>query len=36
MSRNEGGSITIEAAHYLVATGSAPWAPPMPGLAEAG
>lgn len=36
MSRNEGGSITIEAAHYLVATGSAPWAPPIPGLAEAG
>jgi mercuric reductase len=26
----------IRAGHYLVATGSAPWAPPIPGLAEAG
>ena len=25
---------TIQAAHYLVATGSAPWAPPIDGLAE--
>ncbi|MDA8319160.1 MAG: mercury(II) reductase [Actinomycetota bacterium] len=33
---NDGGSRRIEAAHYLVATGSAPWAPPVPGLEEAG
>ena len=26
----------IRAARYLVATGSSPWAPPIPGLAEAG
>ena len=26
----------IEAAHYLVATGAAPWVPPVPGLDEAG
>jgi mercuric reductase len=26
----------IEAAHYLVAAGASPWAPPVPGLAEAG
>lgn len=26
----------IEAEHYLVATGSAPWLPPVPGLAESG
>jgi mercuric reductase len=31
-----GGATTVEAAHYLVATGSAPWAPPIPGLAQAG
>ncbi|KRE60525.1 mercuric reductase [Arthrobacter sp. Soil736] len=32
-----GGAVTmIEAGHYLVATGSAPWAPPVPGLAETG
>ncbi|ABK05635.1 mercuric reductase (plasmid) [Arthrobacter sp. FB24] len=32
-----GGAVeTIEAAHYLVATGSTPWAPPVPGLAETG
>jgi mercuric reductase len=36
VSRTEGGNVTIEAAHYLVATGSAPWIPPVPGLAEAG
>ncbi|EHY87501.1 mercury(II) reductase [Saccharomonospora azurea] len=33
---NDGGSRRIEAAHYLVATGSAPWAPPVDGLDEAG
>ena len=27
---------TVRAAHYLVATGSRPWAPPVPGLQEAG
>ncbi|WP_026930113.1 mercury(II) reductase [Glycomyces tenuis] len=29
-----GGTQTVEAAHYLVATGASPWAPPIPGLAE--
>src|ERR1700733_15667286 len=33
---NEGGTQLIEAAHYLVATGSAPWIPPLAGLADAG
>ena len=33
---NDGGSTTIEARHYLAATGSAPWVPPVPGLDEAG
>ncbi len=33
---NDGGATTIEAAHYLVATGAAPWIPPVPGLARAG
>jgi len=33
---NDGGAATIEAAHYLVATGSAPQIPPITGLAEAG
>lgn len=32
----EGGRRRIEAAHYLVATGSAPWAPPIDGLDQAG
>ncbi|MDA8369954.1 MAG: mercury(II) reductase [Nocardiopsaceae bacterium] len=31
-----GGSRHIEAEHYVVATGSAPWAPPIDGLAETG
>ncbi|MGH4017068.1 MAG: mercury(II) reductase [Pseudonocardiaceae bacterium] len=31
-----GGVTTVEAEHYLIATGSAPWAPPIDGLAEAG
>ncbi|MGK9464895.1 mercury(II) reductase (plasmid) [Streptomyces sp. G6] len=31
-----GGTRRIEAAHYLVATGSAPWAPPVDGLEEVG
>ena len=33
---NEGGTRRIEAAHYLISTGSAPWAPSVPGLDEAG
>jgi mercuric reductase len=33
---NDGGSATIEARHYLVATGSAPLIPPIPGLDEVG
>jgi mercuric reductase len=32
----EGGSTLIDAAHYLVATGSAPWDPPIDGLAGSG
>jgi len=31
-----GGARRVEAAHYLIATGSAPWAPPLDGLAQAG
>lgn len=33
---NDGATRRITAAHYLVATGSAPAVPPIPGLAEAG
>jgi mercuric reductase len=36
VSLNAGGGTTIEARHYLAATGSAPWVPPIPGLDEAG
>jgi mercuric reductase len=36
VSLTAGGAITIEAAHYLVATGATPWIPPVSGLAEAG
>jgi mercuric reductase len=32
----DGGSTTIEAGHYLTATGSAPQIPPIPGLEDAG
>jgi mercuric reductase len=32
----DGGTRRIGAAHYVVATGSAPWAPPVEGLTEAG
>lgn len=31
-----GGAQTVVAEHYLIATGSIPWAPPIAGLAEAG
>jgi mercuric reductase len=31
-----GGTRRIRAAHYLIATGSAPWVPPIPGLDEVG
>ncbi|MGC4885640.1 FAD-dependent oxidoreductase [Micromonospora sp. DT227] len=31
-----GDTCTIEATHYVVATGSTPWAPPIAGLADAG
>jgi mercuric reductase len=34
--RNDGGTATVEAAQYLVATGAAPWIPPVSGLADAG
>jgi mercuric reductase len=33
---NGGGARVIEAANYLVASGAAPWIPPVEGLAEAG
>lgn len=32
----DGGTRRIEAAHYLIATGSAPWAPSAPGLRTSG
>jgi mercuric reductase len=32
----EGGTARIAAGHYLIATGAAPWAPPVDGLARAG
>ncbi|UKA73535.1 mercury(II) reductase [Arthrobacter sp. FW306-06-A] len=31
-----GGQESVSAAHYLVATGSEPWAPPVPGLQDTG
>ncbi len=31
-----GGSRWVEAEHYVIATGSAPFVPPIPGLAESG
>jgi mercuric reductase len=33
---NDGGTATVEAGQYLVATGAAPWIPPISGLADAG
>nr|BFE45579.1 mercury(II) reductase [Pseudarthrobacter oxydans] len=32
ITRSDGGRDSLTAAHYLVATGSAPWAPPVPEL----
>jgi mercuric reductase len=34
--RPGGGAMSVEAGHYLVATGAAPWIPPIPGLEQAG
>jgi mercuric reductase len=34
--RPDGGGATIEAGHYLVATGAAPWMPAISGLEQAG
>jgi mercuric reductase len=34
--RGDGGTATVEAGQYLVATGSAPWIPPITGLEQAG
>ncbi|ACC43905.1 MULTISPECIES: mercury(II) reductase [Mycobacteriaceae] len=31
-----GATLHVEAEHYLIATGSAPWAPPVDGLADTG
>ncbi|HEY1157751.1 MAG TPA: mercury(II) reductase, partial [Arthrobacter sp.] len=36
ISTTDGGLASVTAAHYLVATGSTPWAPPVPGLADTG
>lgn len=36
VSLTDGGTQRIEARHYVVATGSAPWAPPVDGLADVG
>ncbi|GAA1870895.1 mercury(II) reductase [Paeniglutamicibacter psychrophenolicus] len=36
VTSTEGTARTIEAGHYLVATGSAPWIPPVPGLEDSG
>lgn len=33
---HDGRTVTVEARHYLVATGASPWAPPIPGLAKTG
>jgi mercuric reductase len=34
ISTSDGGRESVTAAHYLVATGSAPWAAPVPGLSK--
>lgn len=34
ITSSDGGRESVTAAHYLVATGSAPWCPPVPGLRD--
>jgi mercuric reductase len=34
--RGDGGAATVEAGHYLIAAGAAPWIPPITGLEQAG
>lgn len=36
VTSNSGEDISIEATHYLIATGARAWIPPVPGLIEAG
>jgi mercuric reductase len=36
VSHRDGGTVSIEAEHYLIATGAAPWIPPVDGLEQAG
>lgn len=36
VSLGDGGTASIEAGHYLIATGAAPWIPPADGLEQAG
>lgn len=36
VDRPDGDTMDIAARHYLIATGSAPWVPPIEGLAESG
>jgi mercuric reductase len=36
VSLGDGGTVSIEAEHYLIATGAAPWIPPADGLEQAG
>jgi mercuric reductase len=36
VSYRDGGTVSIEAGHYLIATGAAPWIPPVDGLEQAG
>ena len=36
VSLGDGGTASIEAEHYLIATGAAPWIPPADGLEQAG
>lgn len=36
VDRADGGTRLVEAEHYLIATGSTPWVPPIEGLVEAG
>lgn len=36
VDRADGGRSRVDAEHYLIATGSTPWTPPIAGLADAG